>query len=98
MNTLTIGVVIFGYAVGTGLAVQVAREYYAQHQSPSALLGWGLFYLMGVIAPWVWMIRHQRLLRELELHDRRLRNYVAAPVVAGGLTFLFGLRLIIGGS
>lgn len=98
MNRLMIGVVIFGYAVGTGLAVPVARDYYAQHQSASALLGWALFYLMGVIAPWVWVIRHQRLLRQLGVHDQRLRNYVAAPLVAGGLTFLFGLRLIIAGS
>jgi hypothetical protein len=96
MTPLTIGAVIVSYAVGTGLAVQVAREYYVQHQSASAVLAWALFYVMGVVAPWVWMFRHQRLLRELDLHDRRFRYYLAAPVVAGGLTFLFGLRLIIG--
>ena len=60
------------------------------------LLGWGLFYLMGVIAPWLWAIRHRRLLREMGFEDGRLRNYLAAPVVAGALTFLFGLRLIMG--
>ena len=58
----------------------------------------GLVVFVAIIAPWVWVIRHQRLLRQLDVHDQRLRNYVAAPLVAGGLTFLFGLRLIIAGS
>jgi len=96
MRKLKIAIVVFSYALGTWLAAQVARDYYTLHQSFSVLLAWGLFYVMGVVVPWVWLIRHQRLLRRLDVTDNRLRHYLAAPVVAGGLTFLFGLRLIIG--
>jgi hypothetical protein len=95
MNRLLFVAVVLGYVVATWLTVQVARDYYAQHPSFSTLLGWSVFYTMGVIAPWVWWIRHRRLLRGLALTDARLQSYLTAPMVAGALTFLFGLRLII---
>jgi hypothetical protein len=79
----------------TWLALAMARDDYAQHPSLATLVRWTVFYLAGVISPWIWWFRHRRLLRTLGLTDPRLQEVLAAPLVAGGLTFLFGLSLLM---
>ena len=79
----------------TWLALAMARVDYAQYPSLSTLIRWSVFYVAGVISPWVWWFRHRRLLRTMGLTDPRLEQVLAAPLVAGGLTFLFGLSLLM---
>lgn len=84
--------VAFIYIVGTWVVVLTYREY--PDRSSSARLYWALVYLMGVVAPVAWGLVHGRLLRQMGLTDPRLRRYLFAPIVSGGLTLLFALRLI----